>query len=31
VFPEMGHMGPITHSAVVNAAIAAHVRANSPA
>jgi pimeloyl-ACP methyl ester carboxylesterase len=28
VFPDMGHMGPITHGARVNAAIAAHVRAN---
>ncbi len=28
VFPDMGHMGPITHAAQVNAAIAAHVRAN---
>lgn len=27
VFPEMGHMGPITHADVVNAAIAAHVAA----
>jgi hypothetical protein len=27
----MGHMGPITHRADDNAAIAAHVRANSPA
>ena len=26
VFPEMGHMGPITHGAKVNGAIAAHVR-----
>lgn len=30
VFPAMGHMGPITHAAIVNAAIIAHVRANSP-
>ena len=29
VFPEMGHMGPITHAAIVNQAIAAHIRANS--
>jgi pimeloyl-ACP methyl ester carboxylesterase len=28
VFPGMGHMGPITHGAAVNAAIAAHVRAH---
>lgn len=28
VFPDMGHMGPITHAAQVNAAIAAHVRAH---
>ena len=27
-FPEMGHMGPITHAAIVNAAISAHVRAS---
>jgi pimeloyl-ACP methyl ester carboxylesterase len=26
VFPDMGHMGPITHATEVNAAIAAHVR-----
>jgi len=25
LFPDMGHMGPITHSDVVNAAIAAHL------
>ncbi len=25
LFPEMGHMGPITHATTVNAAIAAHV------
>jgi pimeloyl-ACP methyl ester carboxylesterase len=29
MFDEMGHMGPITHGAIVNAAIAAHVRDNS--
>jgi pimeloyl-ACP methyl ester carboxylesterase len=29
VFAEMGHMGPITHAPLVNAAIAAHIRANS--
>ena len=29
-FADMGHMGPITHAAIVNAAIAAHVRAASP-
>lgn len=28
MFPEMGHMGPITHAREVNAAIAAHVRAS---
>lgn len=28
VFPEMGHMGPITHGGEVNTAIAAFVRAN---
>jgi pimeloyl-ACP methyl ester carboxylesterase len=28
VFPELGHMGPITHAREVNAAIAAHVRAS---
>jgi hypothetical protein len=27
----MGHMGPITHAAIVNGAIAAHIRANSGA
>jgi len=27
MFPELGHMGPITHAREVNAAIAAHVRA----
>jgi pimeloyl-ACP methyl ester carboxylesterase len=27
VFPEMGHMGPITHADAVNAAIAAHLAA----
>lgn len=27
LFPDMGHMGPITHADVVNAAIAAHVTA----
>jgi pimeloyl-ACP methyl ester carboxylesterase len=26
VFPDMGHMGPITHGPQVNAALAAHVR-----
>ncbi len=26
IFPDLGHMGPITHGAQVNAAIAAHVR-----
>jgi pimeloyl-ACP methyl ester carboxylesterase len=26
MFPELGHMGPITHSAAVNAAIAEHIR-----
>jgi predicted GNAT family N-acyltransferase/alpha-beta hydrolase superfamily lysophospholipase len=31
VFPGMGHMAPITHASVVNAAIAAHIRANSSA
>ena len=31
MFDEMGHMGPITHAAKVNAAIAAHVRAHSSA
>jgi hypothetical protein len=25
MFPELGHMGPITHAAVVNAAIAEFV------
>jgi len=25
LFPDMGHMGPITHADVVNAAIAAHL------
>ena len=25
-FPELGHMGPITHGAIVNAAIEAHLR-----
>ncbi len=25
VFPEMGHMGPITHATTVNAAIARHI------
>jgi pimeloyl-ACP methyl ester carboxylesterase len=29
VFAEMGHMGPITHAAVVNQAIVAHIQANS--
>jgi pimeloyl-ACP methyl ester carboxylesterase len=29
VFAEMGHMGPITHAAIVNGAIAAHIRASS--
>lgn len=28
MFPELGHMGPITHAREVNAAIAAHVRAS---
>ena len=28
MFPEMSHMGPITHAREVNAAIAAHVRAS---
>ncbi|HEY5952037.1 MAG TPA: alpha/beta hydrolase, partial [Kofleriaceae bacterium] len=27
MFPELGHMGPITHAALVNAAIVAHVEA----
>ncbi len=27
-FANMGHMGPITHAAIVNAAISAHVRAS---
>ena len=31
IFPDMGHMGPITHADVVNAAIAAHVTASAPA
>nr|WP_255449928.1 MULTISPECIES: alpha/beta hydrolase [Myxococcaceae] len=26
LFPELGHMGPVTHAAQVNAAIAAHLR-----
>jgi len=30
VFPDMGHMGPITHAALVNAAIADHIRACTP-
>ena len=25
MFPELGHMGPITHPAVVNPAIASHI------
>ena len=29
VFPELGHMGPITHAAAVNAAIVAHLDAVS--
>ncbi|HMI84257.1 MAG TPA: alpha/beta hydrolase [Polyangiaceae bacterium] len=29
VLPEMGHMGPITHAAIVNDAIVAHIRASS--
>jgi len=29
VFAEMGHMGPITHAALVNDAIAAHIGANA--
>jgi pimeloyl-ACP methyl ester carboxylesterase len=29
IFAEMGHMGPITHAGQVNAAIVAHIRANS--
>jgi len=28
-FPDLGHMGPITHAPLVNAAIAGHVRASS--
>jgi pimeloyl-ACP methyl ester carboxylesterase len=28
IFPEMGHMGPITHAATVNAVIASHLAAN---
>jgi len=28
IFPELGHMGPITHAATVNAAIVAHVVAS---
>ncbi|HMJ55688.1 MAG TPA: alpha/beta hydrolase [Polyangiaceae bacterium] len=31
VFAEMGHMGPITHAAIVNGAIAAHIRAHAGA
>jgi pimeloyl-ACP methyl ester carboxylesterase len=27
VFPGMGHMGPITHADIVNAAIAEHLAA----
>lgn len=30
VLPDMGHMGPITHAEVVNAAIAAHLAAPPP-
>lgn len=29
VFAGMGHMGPITHAAIVNGAIAAHIRGHS--
>lgn len=29
IFEDMGHMGPITHAAVVNAAIVAHIQACS--
>lgn len=29
MFPEMGHMGPITHAREVNEAIAAHIRAQA--
>ena len=28
LFPELGHMGPITHAALVDAAIVAHIRAS---
>ena len=31
VFNDMGHMGPITHAAIVNAAIAAHIRTHAAA
>jgi hypothetical protein len=27
VFPELGHMGPITHAALINPVIVAHVDA----
>jgi pimeloyl-ACP methyl ester carboxylesterase len=29
IFAEMGHMGPITHASLVNAAIAAHIQTNT--
>lgn len=31
VFPELGHMGPVTHSAQVNAHVLAHLQRNAPA
>jgi pimeloyl-ACP methyl ester carboxylesterase len=29
IFPDLGHMGPITHGSLVNAAIASHIAASS--